>query len=132
MASRLDAIFRRQSYERRIIKQFDSLIETPHTFDNLAASSSTATNFSLPANGRLAISHSASLPAGHVSIDVGANRSFSHPALNADEPFKGGLYGEEGQEVVLTRGTGGNAGTFSLYVVTPSGVRETIATCTFI
>ena len=65
---------------------FDSLIATPHDFGSIAAGNTSAINLSMPAPGRLALSHDAALDAEDITINVaGSNLDFSHPALLEDE-----------------------------------------------
>lgn len=121
-------IRRKDRRDRQMFHAYDALIASPAdlgTVADLAASSA----LTLPANGRLAISHSVALSAEDVNVDIAATKNFSHGALDADQIFKGG-FGEEGKDVVVNR-DGAPAGDFSLYVVNPFGVPFVIATVTF-
>ncbi len=125
---------RRDRRERADVKQYgiapSDLIGTPHAFDSIAANATTATNFDLPANARLAFSHSVDVSEGDITVNVGPFRSFSHPDLLADVRH-GRHFGEEGHEVSITRGAAAIAGTFTLYVLNGTDQRFAIATCTF-
>lgn len=106
------------------------LVGTPHAFDGLAADGSTSTNFNLPANGVLALSHSVAVSAGNITINVGDRRTFESGDLESDE-VQQGIWGEEGQKVSITRDGASIAGTFTLYLVDSFGKNTAIATCTF-
>ena len=107
---------RRKARER--ITAFAGLIATPHDLGTGA--------LVMPAGARLALSHSAALSLGQVTITIVAGRrSFSHPALVADAIHKGD-WAEKGTRVTEA---GAPSGTLSLYHVNPlDGTLDVIAT----
>jgi hypothetical protein len=109
------------------LMRFSALVGAPVDLGNVAAAG-TSDELVLPANARLAVSHTAALDLAVVTINVGAG-SFSHPALAADAIHKGN-FGEAGRVVTIERGAA-PAGTFTLYVVDMQGVPRAIATVTF-
>ena len=80
----------------------------------------------MPASARLAISHSAGLSLGQVTVTiVEGRRTFSNPALLADEIHKAD-FGDEGTRI---KQVGAPAGTFRLFHVDElNGVTTLIAT----
>jgi hypothetical protein len=103
--------------DRENLSAFAALIATPH---DLGAGALTT-----PAPGRLALSHSAGLSSGQVTVAVGSRRGFSHPALDADQVHRG-YHAEKGVEVTQT---GAPTGTLSVYLVNPfDGTYDLIAT----
>jgi hypothetical protein len=80
----------------------------------------------MPAPGRLALSHSAGLSLGEVTVTlVEGRRFFSHPALDSDEIHRGD-WAEEGVRVTQA---GAPSGILFLYLVNPlDGTLDVIAT----
>lgn len=112
------------------LNDFEVLIATPHDFGSVVADGASPTPLEMPANARLAISHSAALTIGDVTVDIGANRSFGHPTLDADVVFKG-VWGEQQQDIIINRGSSVAAGTLSVYIVDFYGRYLLIGTATF-
>lgn len=84
-----------------------------------------------PAQGRLGISHSAGLAAGAVTVvHVQPRREFTHPALGADEVWKGD-HVERGARVTVG---GVPVGVAALWLINPldSGKRVLIAQLTVV
>jgi hypothetical protein len=107
------------------------LVGTPHVFAALGPSATSTTNLSMPANGRLAISHSVALSAGDVTINIGDRQEFNHPALAIDEIYRG-IRAEEDMVVSITRNNANViTGNFSIYLVDAFGQHIEIATCSF-
>lgn len=104
--------------DREAISAFKTLIATPQDLD--------AGPLVMPAGARLALSHTAALTLGQVTITIVAGRrSFSHPALSADAIYKGD-WAEEGTRVTQT---GAPVGTLSIHFVNPlDGTTKVIAT----
>ncbi len=128
--ARVEEYYRRERRrERADHSEFDTLIATPQDLGNVAASGASSA-LVMPAKSRLAISHSVALSASDVTIDIGARRTFSHPDLAADE-LHNGWYAERSQDIVINRGAGAPAGTFTLYVIREHGKAYAIATATF-
>jgi len=94
--------------KREALTAFNALIAAPHDLG--------ASDLIMPAGARLALSHSAGLVRGEVTVvTVAGRRSWSHPALGADAPFKGD-WADEGSRVSLS---GVPVGTATLYLVNP-------------
>ena len=106
---------RRQDRER--ISAFDALVASPHDLG--------ASDLVMPASARLAISHSAALTLGQITISITPGRvGFSHPAMPANDLYKGS-WAEEGTRVSQS---GAPAGTLTVYLVNPiDGTVEPIA-----
>ncbi len=122
---------RRRRRERERDKSYDGLVAANHDFGSIAAGASSVANLALPAGARLAISHSVALDAEDVTVTIaGANINFTHPALVADEIYRG-AWGEETMVVTIGRGAGAPAGDFILYMVSPLGLHRAIGTATF-
>ncbi len=110
-------LVRERRRDRANLSAFRALLAAPHDLG--------AGPLVMPAPGRLALAHSAGLAAGQVTVSVGARRSFSHPALAADEVHRG-IHAEEGFAITQT---GAPLGTLSLYLVDPlDGTHALIAT----
>ena len=116
------SIIRGRRQDRERITAFDALIETPHDLG--------ASDLVMPASGRLAISHTAALSLGQVTISIVTGRvSFSNPTLVANAIHRGS-WAEKGTRVSQT---GAPVGTLSLYLVNPiDGTTKVIATQTVI
>lgn len=108
--------------------QYRFLVAEPENLGTIAVEEQT-TGIALPANARLAFSHSAGLNAGDVTVEIGNRSSFSHAALPANRVWKGS-FAERGMHVVINRHSGA-AGTFTLYILDLNGRHFTIATATF-
>lgn len=109
---------RRQDRER--ISAFDALVAAP--FDLSTGP------LIMPASARLAISHSAALTLGQVTITIVPGRlGFSHPEMVADDIYKG-AWAEKGTRVSQS---GAPAGDFKVLLVNPiDGTTTVIATQT--
>lgn len=107
---------RRQARER--ITAFDSLIAAPHDLG--------ASDLVMPASARLAISHSAALSLGQITISIVPGRlGFSHPAMVANAVYRGS-WGEAGTRITQT---GARSGQLTIYMVNPiDGTTKVIAT----
>ena len=117
--------------ERELDKAFDVLVATPHDFGTLAADSTSVTNLAMPAGARLAIAVDVVLDAEDVTITIaGASLGFTHPALLADQIYRG-VWAEKTMVVSVTREIGCPAGAFTLYQVDAQGLHRAIGTATF-
>lgn len=122
---------RRNRAERERDNAFSVLIATPHAFDAIAAGTTTATNFQLPARARLAMAFDAAIDPGDITVTMaGADMKFTNPSLLADTIHRGSL-GEEGATVSITRDAACPAGAFTLYMVDAQGLHQIIGTATF-
>lgn len=112
------SIIRGRRQDRERITAFDSLVATPH---DLASGP-----LVMPSSARLALSHSAGLTAGQVTISIVTGRvGFTHPALAADVVYRGS-WAEKGTRISQS---GSPAGTLKIWLVNPlDGTLETIAT----
>ena len=83
----------------------------------------------LPGSAQLAFSYSVAVSAEDVQVEVLGGLDFTHPALAADEVWKG-VWVEEGKEVRLNR-QGAPAGVATIYIIDDIGRRQVIGTATF-
>lgn len=125
-----------RNQQRRDEVQFErapnDLVGTPHVFDSIGTSASTATNFQMPANGYLTFSHSVGIAQGDITIEaLNGNRAFTSPALAANIVNETEHWFEEGETIRITRSASAIAGNFSLYLVDDIGRTFEIATCVF-
>jgi hypothetical protein len=111
---------------RTDIALFQDLIDAPHDLGNIDGSGAD-TPFTLPGNGRLAVSSSDALLFGGLTVTIGERNEFGIPALDADEVRKG-TYGAKDQVVDITVTTA--TGDLSLYFVDEFGKAFLIATGT--
>lgn len=84
----------------------------------------------LPGSIRLAVSFSVPLAQGVLTVEVAGGRNFTHPALAADEVYRG-EFAEEGKEVTIARGAA-PAGTATIYIVDDIGRNLAIGTAVFV
>ena len=103
------SLVRGRRLDRERLSAFDALIAAPH---DLGASGPLV----MPASARLALSHSAALTLGQITISITPGRvGFSHPSMVADDIYKG-AWAEEGTRVSQADAP---AGTLTLYLVNP-------------
>ena len=131
--TRRQVTYQRQKARRQLDPFFRStgLVELPDgqgTNHDFGATGQTA--LTLPGSARLAFSYSVPLADGVVSVDISGGRSFSHPALAADEIFRG-EWGEETKDITINRGAA-PAGVASVYIVDDIGRNFVIGTATFV
>ena len=125
-----------RNQQRRDEVQFEraptDLVGTPHVFNSIGASTSTTSNFQMPANGYLTFSHSVGIAQGDITVEaVNGNRAFTSPALGANIVNETEHWFEEGETIRITRSASAIAGNFSLLLVDDIGRTEVIATCVF-
>lgn len=123
------ALARQKRKERHDFQLFEDLIAAPFDFGSLVAEA-VSPALTLPGSGQLGISHSAALSAGDITVSSGIAKAFTTPDQAADIVWPG-FWGEKTHLVTLTRGTGGNAGTITLYLRGPLGRWFAIGTATF-
>lgn len=104
--------------ERRDISRFRALLAAP----------TTSNPFVLPGRARLAISSSQSEAAGNITVALAGHESFSHPALAANQVWRG-YSGERTYTITLTRNAGA-AATVKVYLVDIFGRHKQIASIT--
>ena len=110
-------VARQRRQARRDLTELDGILATPHDLGSGP--------LVIPAGARLAVSHSAGLTSGQVTVAIGDRLEFSHPALAADAVHRGD-WAERGMSISQT---GAPTGTLSLYIVDPfDGTARLVAT----
>ncbi len=109
---------RRRRQGREAITALQPLVDTPHDLGSGP--------LRMPAGARLAISHSAGLSQGDVTVSLGNGAGFTHPALAADQVFRG-VWAERGQDVTVT---GVPSGTLTVHAIDPLDAGRTLVIAT--
>lgn len=115
---------RRRAAQRQ--RAFDADAATPFDMGTVAAGNPLPTPYPMRAASRLAVSFSAPLTAGQLTVSIGA-RTLGTPALTADE-IRRLEFGERNEDVVPQSAI---AGTVTLYVLDEWARPRAVATGTF-
>jgi hypothetical protein len=117
---------RRQKLAAKELVKFSRLVRTPHDLGGVGQERTTTDEFNLPGSGRLAISCTQPLAAGDITVNIGETKSFTHPALAADEIHKGN-WAESGSLITVTTLEPPIGAEVTIYVVDLRGVCLPIA-----